>query len=422
MRPRQIIAGGIIFIGVILGIYVLSNAFTWVDARSIVMIQSPVSGALKSVTDPGPTWQGWGTVTSYSRRTQITFRCETGKRDKDGHCLNAQDSSIQVRFNDGGHAWVSGIVSWEMPLAAEAIVRLHKEFGSIEAIDRQLVNPAIIKAFYLTAPLMSSTESYASRRTEFLQLFEDQLRNGVYKTRTVQVKEPDPVTGIEKTVSKVELIMDANGTPVRAEASAFSIYKISVLPATITNLDYDPEVEKQIGAQRDAVLAVQAAQANAKKAEQDAITAEKNGEARSAEARAAQEAIKATAVTSAEKDKDVATLQAQQAKDVAKLQQEAAAFNKQRDILIGEGQAEQKKLIMNADGALQAKLAAYVEINKAYALAFSQHQGPLVPSLVMGNSSSGTTAAGSTQQFMDMFALKTARDLSLDLSLPAQRR
>lgn len=412
MRKSQILLYGGASIAAIVAFMVLSPV-TWVDAGEVDVIQSPVDGTLKVVTEPGPTWNGMGSVKPYARRRQLIFECPGVKREvKTGACLSKDpDTSIQVRYNDGGHAWVSGIVSWEMPLGAPAVVRLHKEFGSDEAIDRQLVLPAIVKAFYLTSPLMSSTESYASRRTEFLQLFEDQLRNGVYKTRTVQVKEKDPISGEERTVSKVELIMDDKGVPVRAEDSAFKIYGISILPATITHLDYDPEVETQIGKQRDAVLSVQEAQANAKKAEQDAITAQKNGEAKSAVARAEQEAIKATEVTQAEKQRDV-----------AKLQQEAAVFTKQRDILLGEGEAERKRLTMNADGALQQKIDAFVKINGFYADAFKNHQGALVPSVVMGGNGNGQTAGSGAQAFMDLFAAKTAHDLSLDLSLPSQKK
>lgn len=402
------------FLGVTIGaavlvfFYFLFNTITWVDAGEIVVVQSPFTGELTVYTNPGPICLCWGSATSYPLRQQISFQRAKG-----------DDQSIQVRFNDGGHANVSGIVSWEMPLVADSVVRLHKEFRSIEAIDRQLIQPAVIKAFYLTAPLMSSTESYASRRTEFLQLFEDQLRNGVYKTKTVSVKEPDPISGVEKTVSKVELVMDDKDQPVRSEQSAFSIYKITILPATITALDYDPEVEKQIQAQRDAVLSVQSAQANAKKAEQDAITAKSSGEAQAAVARATQEAIKATEVTQAEKVRDVALIEAKQQRDVAKLNQEAAEFTKQEQILIGQGEAERKRLVMSADGALEQKLKAYVQVNGFYADAISKHQGSWVPSVVMGGSN--TQASNGAQQLMEMFSVKAAKDLALDLQTAPRR-
>lgn len=410
--------------GVVIGIflffvvgYAFFNTIMWVDAGEIVTIQS-LGGSLNVVANPGPTFLAWGSPTHYPRRQQVAFFCD-GKRDAAGKC-SGTDTSIQVRFNDGGHAWVSGVVSWEMPLVPDSVIKLHKEFRSIETIDRQLVQPAINKAFYQTSPLMSSTESYASRRTEFLQIFEDQLRNGTYQTRTVSVREADPVTGMEKTVSKVELIMDANGTPKRNEDAAFKLYGISILPATINAIDYDSEVENQIKAQRDAILAVQAAQANARRAEQDALTAKSQGDVRIAQARAEQEAIKASEVTQAEKQKAVAVLGAEQEKDVAKLNQEAAEYTKQQNILLGQGEAERKKLVMTADGALEQKLKAYVEINQFYANAIAQHQGSWVPNIVMagGGAGANNASANGAQMLMEMFTAKTAKDLALDLSLP----
>lgn len=414
MNTGQIKAAiGLGLLVVLLGtaVYAVSNAVTFVDASEIVVIQSPLTGALKCATEPGPTWQGWGGMTTYPRRTQVVFKRPTNKTDA--------DTSIQVRYNDGGHAWVSGVVSWEMPLGCEDIQRLHKEFHSIVAIDQQLVQPAIAKALSITSPLMSSTESYAARRTEFLQMVEDQLKNGIYKTASRQVQEPDPLTGQLKPIMRVELVMDANGVPVRSEPSSFSIYHLQSLPLTITSLEYDNEVETGIKKQRDAILSVQEAIANAKKAEQDAITAQQQGMAKAAVARADQEAVKATEVTQAEKVRDVAIITAQQDRDVAKLAQEQAEFYKQTQILEGQGEAEKKRLVLNADGALAQKIEAYVTVNQNYANAIAQHQGAWVPSVVMGSGSNVT--AGGAQQLMEMFAIKAAKDLALDLSIPATR-
>lgn len=412
MNLRQKLGLGIsVVIGIVI-LYGVSNAITWVDAGEIVVIQSPINGALKCATEPGPTWQGWGGMTHYPRRQQVIFKRTTGKNE-------AADTSIQVRYSDGGHAWVSGVVSWEMPLGCEAIQKLHKEFHSIEAIDVQLVQPAITKALFLTSPLMSSTESYAARRTEFLQTVEDQLKNGIYKTTSIQVSEPDPITGQNKLVTKVQLVMDDKGNPVRSEQSSFALYSLTSLPLTITAIDYDSEIEAQIKRQRDAALSVQESIANSKKAEQDAITAQQQGMAKAAFARADQEAVKATEVTQAEKERDVAILAAQRDRDVAKLGQEQAEFEKQRNILEGQGESEKKRLILSADGALSQKLDAYIQVNQAYALAIQNHAGAWVPSVIMGGSQNVATGSGA-QQLMEMFAVKAAKDLALDLSLPGQ--
>jgi len=65
---------------------------------------------------------------------------------------------------------------------------------------------------------------------------------------------------------------------------------------------------------------------------------------------------------------------------------------------------------MIADGALEVKLKALVEINKNYAEAIGKQ--PLVPQFMMGGN--GSNSNNSTA-FIDMFMMKTMKDLSVDL-------
>lgn len=404
------VGGGVAFL---VGLYAIGQTFMWVDAGEIVVVQSSVDGSLSVITEPGPMCQCWGTVTVYPLRQQVIYHRPSDAETKAG----VPDSSIRVRFNDGSYAWISGQISWEMPKDPEAVRKLHREFRSSEAIQRQLVVPTVINTLSnQTSPLMSSTESYAARRTEFIDAFSDQLRNGPYQTRTIQVTEPDPVTGEMKTISKVDIVMGPGG-PTRSRPSDFQSYGIGLPIATLTAIDYDDAVERQIQQQRDAVINVQTALATAKRAEQDAITAKAQGEAKAAVARAEASAAASKAVVEAEQARDVAVLQAQQTRDVAKLNQEAAGFYKQEQILRGEGDAGARKLVMEADGALEKKLTAWADVQKAYASALGAYQGPLVPSVVMGNGS-GTAGGGmGMQQMLEMLAVKSAKDLALDMSI-----
>jgi len=84
--------------------------------------------------------------------------------------------------------------------------------------------------------------------------------------------------------------------------------------------------------------------------------------------------------------------------------------------------SERKRLTINADGALTQKLDTYLKVQQAYATAIGQHQGSWVPSVVMGGSGGGSSASNSgAMQLMEMFAVKAAKDLSLDMSIPAGR-
>lgn len=185
------------------------------------------------------------------------------------------------------------------------------------------------------------------------------------------------------------------------EDSSIAVFGLRTYNMTINSIAYDQQVEEQIKQQQQAVMAVQTAMANAKRADQDRLTVEKQGEANAAKAKWEQEVKKATAVT-----------EAQQKKEVAQLDLDRADLEKQAAIKRAEGDSEARKLVMQADGALEKKLAAYIEVNKAYAEVLGKQ--PLVPQVMLGgNASSGAPNTG----FMELLQVKAARDLALDLGM-----
>jgi regulator of protease activity HflC (stomatin/prohibitin superfamily) len=268
---------------------------------------------------------------------------------------------------------------------------------------------------------MSSKESYAEKRSAFIQYAEDQISHGVYQTTTQEVEMTDPLSGAKKTVTVVKLVAAEGGKGyARQESSALEEFGIRVYNFSLNDIKYSEDVEKQIQQQQQAIANVQTAMAQAKKAEQDAITIAKQGEASAAKAKWAQETEKATAVTKAEQEKEVAVKAGEQERDVAKLAKEAAQFTKEKEILLGEGEAAHKKLVMAADGALQAKLAAWVEVNKFYAEKFGQQ--PLVPEVQIGGGvGPGTGGQTAANNLIDLLQVKTARDLALDLRNAKQK-
>lgn len=384
------IAGGTIGL-----IWLLSNCVEMLDSTDIMVIQYP-NGKLVAAVEPGWYMQWFGSVTKYPLRSQFSFSAALDQGE-------ARNESLKLRFNDGGHANVSGVVSWEMPVDHENLIRLHRKFGNIKSVEQQIIRPTLESAAYTSGPLMSSTESAAEKRNLLLQYMQDQAKNGTYQTRTVSLKVPDPLTGIEKTVNAAEIVLQG-GIPVREQDSAAKVFGINLLPMTINQIKYDDAIEAQITQRQVSIQAVQIAQANALKAEQDAITAEKLGQAEAAKAKWAQEAIKAQKITEAQQFLEVATLEAKQAEQY-----------KAKQILEGQGNAEKKRLEMEANGALDQKLEAYVAVQKAYADAIGQYQGAWVPQIVTGGA--GGQAASGAQQLIDLLSVKTARDLGLDMSI-----
>lgn len=277
-----------------------------VDNSEIVIIQSAVSGKITIYTTPGPVIQGFGRATHYKKSNQFWF----SKKNDEGH---NDDQSIKIRFNDGGHAQISGSVRWYMPANDKAILKLHTDFGSQEAVEQQLVRQVVTKSVYMTGPLMSSKESSAEKRNDLLSYIEDQSINGVYRTKQEDIKVHDDLMNTDKTVTVVRIVQDTKNMPMRQEVSAVKVYGVNLQGLALNSIDYDSEVENQIKVQQQAYMQVQTAIANSKKAEQDAITTELQGKAAAAKAKWEQEVIKAQAITQAQQEKEVAALEAQTA-------------------------------------------------------------------------------------------------------------
>lgn len=313
-----------------------------VDNSEIVIIQNPFTGAVNIYSVPGPVMQGFGTATHYKKSHQFWFSRQTDEGRE-------EDQSIKIRFNDGGHGQISGSVRWYMPTDEKAILKLHTDFGSQEAIEQQLVRQVVTKAVYMTGPLMSSKESSAEKRNDLLSYIEDQSINGVYKTQQEEVKIHDDLMNTDKTVTVVK-IMQHNNLPQRQEKSALSAYNISLQGLAINSIEYDDDVEAQIKQQQQAYMQVQTAIANSKKAEQDAITAELQGKAAAAKAKWEQEVIKAQAITQAEQERDVARLGAETATlSAQKTKTEADAQSYANSKLVSAGLTPQERAQFDKD-------------------------------------------------------------------------
>jgi len=371
------------------------------DAKEVMVIQS-IGGDLDVYTEPGPKMQWFGKVTKYPRQEQYSFCSDVDNGDSESKCQGANSTAKRVRFSEGGHALLNGAVSWEMPLDKDSIIQIHKKFGSEEAIEAMAIGKSLDSATYFSGPLMTSTESSGARRGELVQYINDQAEHGIYVTQSKQVVTKD-VAGITQTISVTEIMHDNKNMPMRQQGSILDEFKIKLLPISINELKYDKVVEKQIADRQSSTTQVQLAIASSLKAEQQAKTVEAEGKALAAKAKWDQETIKAKEVTLAQQKYEVSILAAKEAEQYKRTQ-----------ILIGEGNATKMKLEMQANGALEQKLAAYIEVNKSYADAIANYKGAWVPQTLMGNSTGNSNGA---QNMIDMLAVKTARELNLDMKV-----
>jgi hypothetical protein len=376
-------------VGIILFFVLCKMSFENLNVHQIMVIQAPFSGKLSWYTSAGMKWQGFGKVTKYDKRSMYKFE-------------------IPVRFMDGGHATMHGSVQFEMPLDKEHLTDIQNKFGSEEAVRTSIIQTVVNKSVYMTGPMMSSKESYAEKRNYLISYVEDQIQNGVFKTLSRDTVIKDNFSNAEKTITVVEIVRDKNLVPMRQEESALTRFGIKAFNFAIESMPYDQTVEAQIQQQQKITMDIQTSIADAKKAEQNVITVEANGKASAAKAKWEQEVIKAQQVTEAQQKLDVATLAAK-----------AAEQTKREQILLGEGEAERKKLVMAANGALEPKLDAYVKIHQAWAEAFSKFGGSVVPQFQMGAGAGGATGNAATE-FMSLMSAYAAKGLSLDMTQKAK--
>jgi hypothetical protein len=409
ITQKQIVTLGGAVIILIVGIVLVGKLTETVDKGTYHIKQAAISGTMTAHMDPGLYCQCFGDREVWSRANTFFFT-----QGRDVTQDTDIDNSIEVRFNDGSIARISGTLRVVMPTSPQQAIDLvtvqgYRSYADLEA---KLIRPSVRNALRLTANLMSARQSYSEKRADFNAWASDQIQNGLYQTEEKTERIKDLVSGEEVIRTFKVIKRDEQGNFTR-QSNPFAGTGLRLANFEIKEFVYANRVKAQIQQQQEALMAVATAAAQAKKAEQDAKTMEAQGKARVTKAKYEEEELKIKAVVQAQRDKEVAETQARKLLEVAKLEKQAAVFQKQRDILQGQGEAEKKRLIIQADGALKEKLAAYTSVMAKFADAYSKRK---VPQLVMGGSGRGDTDTQSID-FQSAMQLLVAKQLGLDLGI-----
>jgi len=405
---RYAIPGGVVSITLIL--WLMTAGIN--DAGHRTVIQTP-GGSLSVKFEPGIYFTNFGKTWEYN--DFLTFDHDRTDSEDRGTILDQK--GIGVRYQDGGIGTVYGKARFALPNDELTMLALHKAFRSNKGVANKLIKPVTEEAMNLTAGLMRSEEAYATKRAIFTELAKSQIGKGKFVTRIETTTVTDQVTG--KTVeTEVPMIVEVGGVRQHVE-SDLSKFGVTLETLQLNDPGFESATKTQIADKRRINMDIITAKANAEKAKQETITAEEQGMANVMTAKYEKEVEKQRAVTDAERVKEVAAIKATQKVEVAiQAKLEAVQFKlrakeiKQANILEGEGLAEKKRLIYQADGALQQKLDTYKYVNDRYAIAISKQKW--VPEVQMG-STSGT--GSSANDLISLLMTKTAKDLSLDMSV-----
>ena len=373
----------VLFIALAIGLLTINQLVETNDAGYIQVKQAAGSGKMSVRTEPGVYWQGFANIHTYTVSDVYEF---------------TDENPIPVRFGDAANATITGQIKYRLPMAEDKLLAVHTDFRSDTALQSELIRRSVDAAIRQTASMFKAEEVYSTRRAEFVQLVNEQIKNGIYATVYTEElgRDEDGNRFIERLVA---VKRNEAGEPVISEPSTFRRYGVELVQLVISDPQFDETTNQLIAKRKEAEQEQVVAKAKAERAKQDAITAQEQGKANVAIAEAEALVIKKKAVIEAEKEKEVAEQQALQAVE-------------QKKAIIARGQAEAEAARLKVDAGLTPLDRAQIERDTAIGVAEKMAGIKFPELLVIGGGSNGATPLNP----FDAVGLKSFIDISKGLA------
>lgn len=325
MNNKKIFA---IVFGVLAVIFVFlaRGIFETNEAGYFQVRQAAFTGNMSVKLDAGTYFQWFGNITTYKNVATVGI----GEHHiGDG---SANIDAVDVIFNDGSKAKISGLIRVKLPSNVEGAIHLKSEYAlGFEHFIQSGVVPIVNNAIKLSANLRSAQDAYTTLAL-FQQAVEDQLKNGIYVTKSDKVIITRSTGDTEEQRITAIVYDEKTGMPKRMP-NRLQQLGCEVLECVIDVPQFDQKVEEMIAKRKDEAMKTELAKQEAIRAQQDALTAEQQGLANVAKAKYEQEVEKVKEVTIAQKEFEVAQLRAKQAEE-----------EKKKIVLEGQAQAEANRL------------------------------------------------------------------------------
>lgn len=401
----KLIVGGVI--GVILFIFMLiANPLSWNDAGNRTVVEQ--AGGHQFVEfRPGIFLAGFfAKETEWPNQISVTYQADAPNLDVKDNGIEI--GKIQIMFNDGTTADVKGIAQFVLPSDEKDMILIHNTHRTPQSLVTKRLATFTKECLQSSAQSMSSDKHYGGGRAQMSQDFLDQLRNGVYISQTEEISKYDSIEKEKKRLYVTSIKRDKNGQPLR-KTSAIKEYAITVADASIIDTDYAPVVDKKLGQIIDAATKSAVSRQELMTAQQQTLTAKAKGEQALVEIEYQQKQDQTKQVVEAQTKVEVA----KQDKLQQQVQYEAAVFEAKKRSTLADVAAYEKRTTIQANGALELKLDAWLKEREFAWAAFGKFQGSMVPQVVTGTNSGTQTNA---TDFMQIMGIKAMKDLALDLN------
>lgn len=396
---KWVLIGLVVLVGLI-----IVNPFAWNDAGYRTVI-THASGSQSVQYNAGVYFAGFFSKTQvWPNQISVSYRDSLPD-------LSLRDNTIEigkvdVRFNDATTAKMSGIVQYILPTSEVEMIAMHNTHKTPEALVLRRLEPYTKECLQSAAQLISSEMHYGGGRAQMAQDYLDQLKSGVYLLKAVENVRYDSVEKVEKRSYDVKILESSPGVPKR-KYSSIKEYGISVADAQITETDYETKVDQMLARKIEASTAASVAKQLLMTAQQQQLTAEAQGKKELVVLEYQQKREQTKQIVAAETKIEVAKRDLE-AQEVARQAAEKEALKIKT---LADAEAYAKAKVMQADGALDKKLATYEKVMKYAWEGIAKYPGSWVPTIV-----SGGNGQNGAMQFMEMFTAKYMRDLAVDVN------
>ena len=360
MKNKKIVAIAFAVLAVIF-LVMARSLFQTNDAGYFQVKQAAITGDMSVRFEAGTYGQWFGNISEYKNVATVGIGTHQGEG-------SADIDAVPVIFNDGSKADISALIRVKLPTTVEGAIELKREYAQgYEHFIRSGIVPIVQNAIKLGANLRSAQDAYTTLAL-FQQAVEDQLRNGIYVTKSDKIENITTTGDIEEQRVTV-LVYGDDGQPLRTP-NRLQQLGCEVLECVIDVPAFDPKVNEMIAARKDEAMKTELAKQSAIRAKQDALTAEEQGKANVATAKYKQEVVKVEAVTVAQKEFEVAQLNAKKEDE-----------NRKALIYKGQGEAEANRLKVAAGLTPQEKVEWEFKTKVGVAAELAKVN---VPSVVVG--------------------------------------
>lgn len=442
---------------VFLGLGTFSNIFFYANPGYVYHIRTAFNQ--ERVIYPardgiGWSYYGFGSIGPWKRAMSIQAARNTGAKLEDqidttgkGKTVSANLLPQNIVFLDQVDADASAMARFRIPTDKVGFLKLAREYRTAENFLNTALIPAFKETLQATASLMSAEEYFSGSRTEFNTEFQAQLENGIYivKRKEILVDDlsqrnkgsanatkttsQDEFGDGKKVIFKVIKMVAPDGmTPLR-KTQNYVDFGVTVVDARVTEMIPNAKFKDRMDNKQKASADRAIARERRIQEEEQKLLAIAEGERKVAQRQASALVEQIAKTTDAETTKQLALTKATQQKEqatinkqTAQIRLEQARIDAKKIKTLADANAYDKRVMLEADGALQIKVTAAVQMNKDTMEAMAKRK---VPTQVIYSGNGGNGALGTDGDISNIAKtqlMKNLKALDLDLRVKTGKR